>query len=66
VNIQFGLVIQGAVTTLGSGPNNSKDGFSTDSVIRANIDAFAPYCKKIVISTWKNSGLEPKEFAGGG
>lgn len=62
MNIQFGLVIQGPVTTFGSGPNNSQAGFFTDSVIRENIEAFAPHVKNIVISTWENCGLEPKQF----
>lgn len=50
------------MTTFGSGPNNSQAGFFTDSVIRENIQAFAPHVKNIVISTWENCGLEPNQF----
>ncbi|OWS70375.1 hypothetical protein CBI30_09475 [Polynucleobacter aenigmaticus] len=62
MNIQFGLVIQGPVTTFSSDQNNSQEGFFTDVVIRENIQAFAPYVKNIVINTWVDCGLEAKQF----
>jgi hypothetical protein len=62
VNIQFGLAIQGPVTTFGSGPNDSKEGFATDRIILENIQTFAPYVKNIVISTWEDSGIDAKHF----
>lgn len=62
MNIQFGLVIQGPVTTFGSGPNNSKEGFVTDRIILENIQTFAPHVKNIVISTWENCEIDARQF----
>lgn len=62
MNIQFGLVIQGPVTTFGSGPNHSQAGFVTDKVILENIQTFSPHVKNIVISTWEDCGIDTKQF----
>lgn len=60
--IKFGLVIQGPVSSFGNGPNNSKEGFATEGVIRQNVQAFTPFVDSIVLSTLENSGLDDQEF----
>lgn len=55
--INWGLVIQGPIIGFGQGPNNSKSGFNAYEVIQKNIEAFAPYVEKIVVSTWVGSGF---------
>lgn len=55
--INWGLVIQGPIIGFGQGPNNSKSGFNAYEVIQKNIEAFAPYVEKIVVSTWIGSGF---------
>ena len=56
-NIKWGLIIQGHVVTYGHGPNNSETGFSSLNSVDTNIANFSPYVSKIIVSTWKNSGL---------
>ena len=59
-NIKWGLIIQGHVITYGHGPNNLETGFSALNSVDTNIANFSPYVSKIIVSTWKNSGLYSK------
>lgn len=55
-------MIQGPVTSFGSGPNDSIGGFFTYPVIFENVKTFAPFVKNIVLSTWEGCGINPNQI----
>lgn len=54
---KWGLVIQGPMTSYGSGPNISKAGFHCLSTIEKNL-SHSKFFEKIVLSTWKGEDFE--------
>ena len=61
-SIKIGLIIQGPISSFGNGPNNSRGGFDAKEVVYKNINTFDSHVDKIIVSTWKGSGLNNLEI----
>ena len=64
--MRIGLVIQGPAVSYGQliGPNQAPKGFDARETIFENIRNFSSRVQKIVISTWKDSGLDLSGYPG--